>query len=112
VWLASFVHAAVRPAQPATQPTRRAWREQCAAIAVLAVTAVVLNGITTGDHLFQTLAQGYWPVAGMDLMLLAAAALATACWRRLGRIASAPKAMRGEAAPRTAQPGSEGAQGA
>jgi uncharacterized iron-regulated membrane protein len=92
VWVASFVHAAVRPAVPATQPALRAWREQCAAIGVMAVAAVALNGVTTGDHLFKTLAEGYWPVAGMDLMLLAAGALAALCWRRLGR--AAPRAAR------------------
>jgi len=85
VWLATFGHAAWRRADPATQPARRAWREQCWGIAVLAVVAVVLNGITTGDHLVATLARGYWPVAGMDLMLLAAGALAAGSARRLGR---------------------------
>jgi uncharacterized iron-regulated membrane protein len=110
VWLATFAHAALRPAMPATQPARRAWREQCAAIALLAVAAVVLNGITTGDHLFKTLAAGYWPVAGMDLMLLAVAALAAACWRRLGRTAPVRASRIGQGI--AAQPVREGAHGA
>jgi hypothetical protein len=83
VWLGSFAHAALRPARPAAQPARQAWREQCAAIALLAVAAVALNGWSTGDHLARTLARGYWPVAGMDLALLAAAGLAAWVWRRL-----------------------------
>jgi uncharacterized iron-regulated membrane protein len=85
VWLATFAHAAWRRAAPATQPARRAWREQCLAIAALAVLAVVLNGVTTGDHLVATLPRGYWPVAGIDLILLAAAGLAWWCSLRLGR---------------------------
>ncbi|HSW04720.1 PepSY-associated TM helix domain-containing protein [Aquabacterium sp.] len=87
-WLASFGHAAWRRADPATQPARRAWREQCTAIAVLAVAAVLLNALTTGDPLFKTLAQGYWPVAGMDLMLLLGAGLALWTARRVGRSAT------------------------
>jgi uncharacterized iron-regulated membrane protein len=84
VWLATFAHAAWRRADPATQPARRAWREQCLAIAALAILAVVLNGVTTGDHVAATLARGYWPVAGMDVMLLAVAGLASWCFQRLG----------------------------
>ena len=41
--------------------------------------------LTTGDHLFHTLAIGYWPVAGFDLTLLVTAALALVAARRLGR---------------------------
>jgi len=68
VWLATFAHAWLRPG--------RAWREQCWAIAALALLAPVLNGITTGDHLLKTLLEGYWPVAGMDLLLLVGAGIA------------------------------------
>ncbi len=69
VWLLSFAHAWLRP--------RLAWREQCMAIAALAVAAVALNWLTTGDHPGVTLAaRPLWPVAGMDLLLLAAAAIA------------------------------------
>ena len=71
VWLASFTHAALRP--------RRAWIEQCGAIAVLALAAVLLNWMTTGDHPGQSLGQPHlWSVAGMDILLLAGAA--TAAW--------------------------------
>ncbi|CAG9933950.1 hypothetical protein [Candidatus Nitrotoga arctica] len=84
VWLATFAHAAWRRADPVTAPARRAWREQCIAIALLALSAVLLNGWSTGDHLFHTLVRGYWPVAGFDLLLLVAAVVACQAVRRLG----------------------------
>jgi uncharacterized iron-regulated membrane protein len=111
VWLATLLHAALRPARPATQPAWRAWREQFAAIGVLAMSAVLLNAITTGDHLGKTLLQGYWPVAGMDLMLLAAAGLGAWGWLRLGR-AAAPRPQRTTAPRRQTSVGpGEGAHG-
>jgi len=85
IWLATFGHAAWRRADPPTQPARRAWREQCMAIAVLALAAVLLNGVTTGDHLFKTLTRGYWPVAGMDMLLLLGTGVALWCSWRLSR---------------------------
>ena len=78
VWLASFAHAWMRPG--------RAWREQCWIIAGFAVLAVILNAATTGDHLGRSLLLRHlWPVAGMDLMLLAAAAGAGFAALRLHR---------------------------
>ncbi|MDC8783828.1 PepSY-associated TM helix domain-containing protein [Roseateles koreensis] len=83
-WLLSFVHAAwrskpLRPVQPSP-----AWFEQCCAIAVLAFAALMLNSITTGDHLLKTVfIEHYWPVAGVDIALLAVGLLATATARRL-----------------------------
>jgi hypothetical protein len=67
-WLASFAHAWLRP--------RTAWRVQCQTIALLAVMAVILNAVTTGDNLLHTLTTGSWAVAGMDLALLAGAGIA------------------------------------
>lgn len=79
-WLATFAHAWLRP--------RAAWREQCAAIAVLAALAVLLNWITTGDHVARSLGHRHlWPIAGMDLVLMAAAALASLAAIRLRRAA-------------------------
>jgi len=75
VWLVSFAHAWLRPG--------RAWREQCWAIAGLALLAPVLNWITTGDHLLKTIMEGYWPVAGMDLLLLTGAGIAVYAARKL-----------------------------
>lgn len=75
-WLAAFVHASIRP--------RRAWGEQCWSIAVLAVAAVVLNAVTTGDHLLRSVLHAHlWPVAGMDMLLLAGAFFSAAAARRL-----------------------------
>lgn len=69
VWLATFAHAWTR--------SRRAWIEQCWTIAVLAVAAVVLNGITTGDHIGRSLVDSRLrAVGGMDLLLLLGAAVA------------------------------------
>ncbi len=86
VWITSFAHAGLRPG--------RAWREQCWAIAALAVLAVVLNAVTTSDHLVKTLAAGYWPVAGMDLLLLTSAIVATLAARTLHRRAASESAVR------------------
>lgn len=56
------------------------------AVAVLAVAAVELNGITTGDHLLRSLSHRHlWPVGGMGLLLLLGAAVAALIARRLGR---------------------------
>ena len=49
----------------------------------MAVLAVGLNWATTGDHLAKTIANGYWPVAGVDLFLLISAVLAVVAARRL-----------------------------
>jgi hypothetical protein len=51
----------------------------------LAVSAVLLDWITTGDHLLRTLKETYWPVAGFDLALLTTAALAWLVARKLQR---------------------------
>jgi hypothetical protein len=54
-------------------------------VAALAVLAAVLNWVSTGDHLLKTIGAGYWPVAGVDLMLLAAAAFAVVAALKLRR---------------------------
>ena len=82
-WLAALVHAAIRSAPVQKARMSPAWREQCWAIAVLAVSAVVLNWVTTGDHLLKTIGEGYWPVAGLDLALLVSAAIAALAARHL-----------------------------
>lgn len=69
-WLLALAHAAWRSAPVREARPSAAWHEQCVAVAVLAWAAVVLNAATTGDHLLKTLAQGYWPVAGLDIALL------------------------------------------
>jgi uncharacterized iron-regulated membrane protein len=84
LWLLALGHALGRGALVAQAHTNPAWCEQCWAIAVLAVAAVLLNAATTGDHLVRTLfTQPYWPVAGVDLALLACAGIAVLAARRL-----------------------------
>jgi len=75
-WFLSAVHAAWRTNTVLKARIAPAWAEQCIAIAVLCVLAVILNWTTTGDHLLQTIGRGYWPVAGVDLVLIISAALA------------------------------------
>ena len=91
-WMLALLHAGLRSAPVAQGLSNPAWREQCWAIAVLAVFAVLLNWVTTGDHLLRTLTQGYWPVAGMDLSLLAVATVAMLAARKLSRRAAAAQA--------------------
>lgn len=83
-WLLAFLHAAWRSAPVARAARNPAWREQCWIAALLAVAAVVLNWLTTGDHLVKTVfTHTYWPVAGVDLSLLATAALSVFAARKL-----------------------------
>jgi uncharacterized iron-regulated membrane protein len=84
-WLGAFAHAAVRSAPVQQVRTAPAWREQCYVITAFAIGAVLLNWITTGDHLGRTISRGYWPVAGVDLALLASAASAFLASHRLRR---------------------------
>ncbi|MBL8265027.1 PepSY-associated TM helix domain-containing protein, partial [Steroidobacter sp.] len=84
-WLLAFAHAAWRSAPVQQAKISPAWREQCWAIAVLALAAVLLNWITTGDHLIATVSAGYWPVAGVDLTMLVGGAVAAMAALRLKR---------------------------
>ncbi|WP_395346737.1 PepSY-associated TM helix domain-containing protein [Variovorax sp. UC122_21] len=88
-WLASLIHGLWRTAPTAQGRLAPAWAEQCWAVALLGVAAVLLNWITTGDHLLRTIGSGYWPVAGVDLSVLAAASLAVVAARMLRRRAGA-----------------------
>lgn len=103
-WLLAFAHAIWRTAPVAEARMAPAWAEQCWAVAVMAVAAVLLNWATTGDHLLRTIGQGYWPVAGVDLFMLASAAVAVMAARKLGRRAGMAAAV---AAPRAATAGAE-----
>ena len=84
-WLCSFAHAALRP--------QRAWREQVAAIAVLAALAVVLDVLTAGSPL-AAMQAGQWAVPGMDAVLLLTAMIAAAAWRRIVQRRPAERAAR------------------
>ncbi|WP_180126712.1 PepSY domain-containing protein [Rhodoferax sp. BLA1] len=84
LWVLAMLHAFVRSAPVAQAKRNPAWREQCWAVAALAVAAVVLNALTTGDHLIKTVfTNTYWPVAGGDLSLLATAGIAIWAARKL-----------------------------
>jgi uncharacterized iron-regulated membrane protein len=77
-WSMGFGHAWLR--------TRHAWCEQCGALAVLTITAVALNWITTGDHILRSLMSPHlWPIAGMDLLLLMTGLVAGLSARKLYR---------------------------
>jgi uncharacterized iron-regulated membrane protein len=88
-WLLAMAHAFWRTAPVVTGRMSPAWREQCWAIVAMAVSAVLLNWITTGDHLLRTLHETYWPVAGMDLALFISAAIAFFAARKLKQRAEA-----------------------
>jgi hypothetical protein len=85
VWVLAMAHAFWRSAPVAQARMNPAWIDQCFALAFLAPLAVVLNWITTGDHLANTISAGYWPVAGLDLALLVVAGLAFIAGRHLRR---------------------------
>jgi uncharacterized iron-regulated membrane protein len=82
-WLCALLHAWVRSTALLRGAVSPAWREQCIGIAALAVLAVMLNWVTTGDHLWHTVTTGYWPVAGVDASLLAVAVIAFSAAVRL-----------------------------
>jgi hypothetical protein len=96
-WLAAFAHALSRTAPVLEARLAPAWAEQCWAAAILALSAVIANWTTTGDHLARTVTSGYWPVAGLDLALLATAALSLFAARRLHAFTGLPRKPR----PRT-----------
>lgn len=84
IWVLAMVHAFVRSGPVAQARMNPAWREQCWALAALALAAVGLNWATTGAHLVRTVfTHTYWPVAGLDLSLLATAGIAIGAARKL-----------------------------
>ena len=86
IWVLAMAHAFARSAPVAQARMNPAWREQCWALAGLSVAAVLLNALSTGDHLVKTVfIDTYWPVAGVDLSLLATAGMAVWAARRLAR---------------------------
>ncbi len=82
-WVLAMLHAFWRSGPVARGLVNPAWREQCQIVGVMALMAVALNWITTGDHLIKTLSQLYWPVAGADLFMLTGAVVAFMTARRL-----------------------------
>jgi hypothetical protein len=89
-WLLALIHAGWRSAPVAKAMANPAWREQSLAIVVLALAAVALNWMTTGDNLFKTIfTDTYWAVAGVDLSLIATAVIAFWAAGKLKQPASA-----------------------
>lgn len=84
-WAAAMLHAFARSGAVLQARLNPAWREQCVIVALGAVGAVVANAVTTGDHLMKTISSGYWPVAGVDLSLLALALVSVWAARHLSR---------------------------
>lgn len=99
-WALAFLHGWLRSAPVAMGRFNPAWREQCCAISVLCIAAVVMNWVSTGDHLIQTIfTDTYWAVAGVDLSLLVCAVVAGWAGRKLAiREQGAKAALRMEAA--------------
>jgi uncharacterized iron-regulated membrane protein len=93
-WALAMAHAFWRTAPVAEGRLAPAWREQCLAVAALALLAPVLNWMTTGDHLLRTIGERYWPVAGIDLFMLAGAAIALLAAGKLRRRAAQHKSVR------------------
>jgi uncharacterized iron-regulated membrane protein len=84
-WALALVHALIRGAPVQEAKVSPAWREQAWVFSALAFAAVLANWLTTGDGLWKTLAEGYWPVAGLDLALLVSSAIAAFAARALRR---------------------------
>jgi len=68
VWLIALLH-------PVLRPINRAWIEQLGVAAAAFLLLPVVNAVTTGRDLIQSILQGDWVFAGFDLVSIAAAAL-------------------------------------
>ena len=85
-WIVALLHSLVRSAPVAQARINPAWREQCRAVALLALSAVALNWLSTGDHLLKTMiSDPYWATAGVDLSLLVTAGIAVWSARKLSQ---------------------------
>ena len=82
-WLGTLVHASLRSRAGLDSGFSPAWAEQSWLVALLALAAAIANWATTGDHLLRTIADGYWPVAGVDAVLLVTAGAAAYTASRL-----------------------------
>lgn len=102
VWLAALLHPVVRP-------INRAWIEQLWVAASAFLLLPIVNALTTGRSLVQSLTNGDWVFAGFDLVSLTAAGLFAAAALKLSRreklLASdqAKAGKRGSAKPKVEQ---------
>lgn len=98
VWIASLAHPLWRALQKSGRSElHTAWREQAWASVVLALAAMALNALITGDHPLAALGSRNFAIAGVDLVLLATAALSLVAARRLerrGKPMRAPASLR------------------
>jgi uncharacterized iron-regulated membrane protein len=78
IWGVTLLHAIVRPA-------KRAWLEQLWAGAAILALLPVFNLVATSRGLIDSLRSGDWVFVGVDLMLLALAALLAELARRTAR---------------------------
>ena len=78
IWGVTLLHAVLRP-------PKRAWLEQLWAAAALLALLPVFNLVATSRGLIDSLRQGDWVFVGVDLMLLALAALMAQIARRTAR---------------------------
>ncbi|HVR54265.1 MAG TPA: PepSY-associated TM helix domain-containing protein, partial [Pseudorhodoferax sp.] len=83
VWLASLLHALVRP-------VARAWVEQLAVGALLCLALPVLNHWTTGQQLWRYAAGGDWERAGVELTAVGLGLLLALCAQRARRSTAQP----------------------
>ncbi|WP_183030112.1 PepSY-associated TM helix domain-containing protein [Altericroceibacterium spongiae] len=77
VWTGAALHAFIR--------RETVWAEQAWAVAGGCLLALFLNAVTTGDALPLAIMHGLWSTAGVDLVLLASAAIAVWAALKLGR---------------------------
>ncbi|MEM6538299.1 MAG: PepSY-associated TM helix domain-containing protein [Pseudomonadota bacterium] len=96
VWVGTFVHASLRGAV--------AWMDQSFAIAGASIASVLLNWATTGDHLVATAVAGQWAVFGMDMTLLAAAAIGVVSGVKARSVTAAKTLSEKSLKPKAAQP--------
>ncbi len=75
IWLATLIHAIIRG--------KHAWRDQYLAIFVTGIGAVILNWVTTGDHLLASAHNSVWSVFTADLVILTCAFIAMFSAKRL-----------------------------
>jgi len=68
VWALCLLH-------PMLRPHRQAWREQMLLATVLLALLPLLNGLSGGAWLPQSISNAQWSIAGFDLMMLVLAAL-------------------------------------
>ncbi|MGE0796727.1 MAG: PepSY-associated TM helix domain-containing protein [Lautropia sp.] len=102
IWGVCLLHAAIRGSS-------RGWREQLAVAAILFAALPVLNPLTGGAGLHETLVRAQWPIAGFDLAMLALAIVhAAALFVLVRRAAPAPRrkfaADRAARAPKGSEP--------